>query len=487
METAGETATHGVCPVCGKDATLKCGNCRREFYCDKSHQSRDWPRHKSLCCAWEIGQDPQLGRHLLAARDLAPGDVILSEVPLAWGPSIHARDQRLCVGCGKQCAEIDARCGKCRWPVCRLDCEGLTDKKRHQPECALLAHIRIIPRCDVLLVIRMLILWRTKSKRWTSLTNLQSHEDSRGPGTEAYEEVMSISQYLEPIVAMVPCCKSVLPKICGLIDVNALETMPPEGSVAIYENMSLLEHSCMANTRHSFRLDDKGRPRITVNAITFIKKGEHLSTMYTHALWSTRARREHLLATKYFSCRCERCADPTELGAHLGSLQCPCKNGLMLADDPLNPDTEWSCTACPGTVTSAEVAQLSDKLEEEVTGVMRKATAHTLSDLLSRLTVLLHPGHQHCVSVSHSLIQLLSPSDPRKSDLCKRIMDTVTRLDPHGARLALYTAVTLRELAICPGEDRLAHLSRAASLLQWEPPNSPGEKLLRLIKLQLGH
>lgn len=143
META---PSRGVCPVCGKNATLKCGNCRREFYCDKSHQSQDWPRHRSTCIAWKIDRDPDLGRHLLATRDLAPGDAILSEVPLVWGPSIHAI-QRLCVGCGKRCDDdITTRCGECCWPACRSDCEGLSDKKRHESECALLARARIIPR-----------------------------------------------------------------------------------------------------------------------------------------------------------------------------------------------------------------------------------------------------------------------------------------------------------------------------------------------------
>lgn len=102
------------------------------------------------------------------------------------------------------------------------------------------------------------------------------------------------------------------------------------------------------------------------------------------------------------------------------------------------------------------------------------------------MTVLLHPGHQHCISVSHSLIQLLPANDPQKSDLCKRIIDTVNRLDPYGARLTLYAAVTLRELAGCPGEDAQTHLATAASLLKMEPPNSPGEKLLRLIEMELG-
>lgn len=106
--------------------------------------------------------------------------------------------------------------------------------------------------------------------------------------------------------------------------------------------------------------------------------------MYTHALWSTRIRREHLLATKYFACQCKRCADPTELGTHLGTLKCPCKNGLMLPNDPLNSNTDWSCNVCPGIVTSSEIAQLMDRLEEEVAGIMKQATEHTLSDLLSR-------------------------------------------------------------------------------------------------------
>lgn len=142
--------SHGVCPVCGEHATLKCGNCRRAFYCGKSHQARDWPCHRSACNAWEISRDPELGRHLLATRDLAPGDLILAEAPLVWGPSTYAGDRqtptRLCVGCGKRCDDIDLRCDKCRWPVCKPDCAGLTDKRGHVLECALLARARIIPR-----------------------------------------------------------------------------------------------------------------------------------------------------------------------------------------------------------------------------------------------------------------------------------------------------------------------------------------------------
>lgn len=118
----------------------------------------------------------------------------------------------------------------------------------------------------------MLILWRKKSKQWAALQKLQSHDDSRGPGTTAYEEAMNICQHLERFLSENPAGKDIVCKICGLIDVNALETMPPEGSMAIYETACLLEHSCLANTRHSFVIDSKGRPRITVTALCPIKK-----------------------------------------------------------------------------------------------------------------------------------------------------------------------------------------------------------------------
>lgn len=51
-------------------------------------------------------------------------------------------------------------------------------------------------------------------------------------------------------------------------------------------------------------------------------RGTDITTMYTHMLWTTQARREHLRNTKYFSCQCQRCADPMELGTHISALRC---------------------------------------------------------------------------------------------------------------------------------------------------------------------
>lgn len=146
------------CPICDDrlNATLKCSGCRRQVYCSKEHQRQDWPNHRSVCQAWEIHESPELGRHLLASRDLSPGDLILSESPLVWGPALHT-DQRVCIGCGEQCKFCTTICKFCLWPACQVDCPGLTDKNRHGLECPLLLNAKIVPR--FVQVIRWIVLW----------------------------------------------------------------------------------------------------------------------------------------------------------------------------------------------------------------------------------------------------------------------------------------------------------------------------------------
>jgi hypothetical protein len=120
--------------------------------------------------------------------------------------------------------------------------------------------------------LRILLLRIRQPKRWQLLANLQSHIEKRGPGTEAHEDVQNVLRYLAPLLPLNPESEAILPKVCGLIDVNALETNPPEGSSAIFETACLLEHCCIANTRHSFALDKDGRPRISIFAVKPIKK-----------------------------------------------------------------------------------------------------------------------------------------------------------------------------------------------------------------------
>lgn len=86
------------------------------------------------------------------------------------------------------------------------------------------------------------------------------------------------------------------------------------------------------------------------------------------------------------------------------------------------------------------------------------------------------------------MLQLLSRDDPLKAELCKRVIEVTRIVDPYGCRLALYTAIALRELATCSQikkEERQQYLMRAIALLESEPPDSAGQKLLKLIQAEV--
>lgn len=152
--------------------------------------------------------------------------------------------------------------------------------------------------------------------------------------------------------------------------------------------------------------------------------------MYTHALWGTQARREHLRETKYFSCKCTRCADPTELGTYLSGLRCigtqdeeACGGiqfnwtsrkvfkrvflGIQLPIDPLDDNTEWACNKCDVKLTNQEVCFLINQIGEEVDNVqLSNPTVRELDSLLTKMLNFVHPNHYHAYSVKHSLVQL---------------------------------------------------------------------------------
>ncbi|XP_013148059.1 PREDICTED: uncharacterized protein LOC106110706 [Papilio polytes] len=259
--------------------------------------------------------------------------------------------------------------------------------------------------------------------------------------------------------------KELLHRICGIIDTNALEIRLPEGAElqALYANTCILEHSCLPNTKHTFNqssADKNDLYRITVKVVIPIMKGEHITTMYSHALWGTEARRQHLKDTKYFSCKCPRCSDPTELGTYLSAMKCfgdgnkSC-DGIHLPEDPLDDDTEWACSECPVKVNNSQINMLISQMGEEVDGVlMMGGSVSMLENLLCRLSTFLHPNHYHLYSIKHSLVQLYGRQPSymseeildKKIKMCKDLIDITTTLDPGNARLSLYSSVLQHEL-----------------------------------------
>lgn len=527
----------GNCAVCNEAAVLFCGGCKTVRYCNAEHQKQHWKAHKPECLPFEVKTGPNARKILVAKRDIEAGAPILTEAPLIVGPAFafneHNMDRPIvpCVGCFKLVTVGAAACPKCNWPCCSPNCKGLQNQQLHGIECQFLQFGAPIPneitdfrmylnhyRADALIAIKCLVQQRKNVKKWNLLMEMESNEKKR-KGTpyylEAEDRIVSYLgvNYLSVIKAIeersnqkvLPICDAeTLHKICGIIESNGLNIGCPSGQElsGLYPTAYLLEHSCLPNCFYTF--DFSNNFRINVKAGRPIKKGEHLTTMYTHVLWGTQMRREHLKDTKYFECKCDRCKDPTELGTYLSALKCmgteeqgAC-GGYQLPVDPLSASTEWSCNKCPVRISNDHVNFLMSQMNEEVDGLLvgRKASIKELEDLIEKLSKFLHANHYHLFALKHCLIQLYGSqagcvaskmSDAllqRKIDMCEGMLKVAETLDPHHLRLALYIGIILNELATaqCQLGSRLV-LKEDQALYGEEVCKKFGENLLKAKKV----
>lgn len=91
------------CEECGKPATNRCSACQKVAYCSVKCQKINWKVHKSKCSAYKLVRDPkkpELGRFVVATRDIEAGEIIIEEPPITVGPKQFS--SVVCLGCYKQ-------------------------------------------------------------------------------------------------------------------------------------------------------------------------------------------------------------------------------------------------------------------------------------------------------------------------------------------------------------------------------------------------
>lgn len=287
--------------------------------------------------------------------------------------------------------------------------------------------------------------------------------------------------------------KKILHRICGIMEVNALNINlgydDRHEVSALFENACILEHSCLPNCYYTF--DTQRQGKITMRAGRDIKKGEHLSIMYTHMLWGTQLREEHLLTNKYFVCKCERCLDRTEMGTNISALKCigdigkDC-GGTLLPKNPTDIATDWFCERCNVCIANEQIEIVLTNIEQEVDDLLmpsvsrldpKAITPESFERLIKRLEHFLHENHYHIIALKHTLIQLYGHrpnyelknlSDDilqRKITMCHQLLDILDRIDPCTIRLTLYTAVILYELHLAIlEENRRKHQSNSSEI-----------------------
>ena len=478
-----------------------------------------------------------------ANREISADTLVISEPPCIVGPKWNLEEEEFsfsCVGCFVPIKDLNYKCPNCMWPACSYDCVGLTNPELHNIECAFLKigrgpasqtnvqSIKEYFRNDALLALKILILQRKNPKKFKTLMQMEANEKNRiltFNFKEAEEKINYLEEnFLNPLkkveeksnqVVLPLKDKKMLHKIFGIIETNAMYISLSTGIeiCGLYPTGCLLEHSCLSNC--SYHFDVTNGFKIIVEAARDIKDHEHLSTTYSHVLWSTQLRQNHLKDTKYFHCECERCKDPSELGTNFSTLRCigaeeGLCNGLQMPTDPTSSESEWACNKCPVKVSNEQVNFITGRMNEEIDSTLASSPSpKVLEDLIEKLSQFLHPTHYHMFTLKHVLVQFYgshkdaSMTDlsietlSTKLDMCNELLQIVTTLDPYSIRIPIYTGIILHEKSMAikelnkrnskelsMNEGKLC-LEKAQKVLKHEVDSTQGKQLMKKIKEEL--
>ncbi|XP_037084707.1 SET domain-containing protein SmydA-8-like [Pollicipes pollicipes] len=471
------------CARCGGPAQLRCAACSVPYYCTR--------------------QRPGVGRFTVAARNLAAGQLLLNEAPLASGPQLEAEPQ--CLSCGRLLEARAAACARCRWPMCGESCAA---SAAHAAECAVLARdagdrpkagSKPSARYDCILPLRLLLL-RDQPRIWDKLTRLETHVEQRRDTAIYRDNQCHVVDYLRQRCA-VDADEELLHRLCGVLDVNAFSLRPKPGfgrRRGLFARTSLLNHSCVSNTQLS--LDGEV---MQVRASLPILSGNEVTAAYISAYDPTARRHDFLRNGKYFQCGCERCRDPSELETHFGSHRCGSCRELVMSTDPLSPDAVWRCSGCGREQPASEVRQLNARLQAERQG-LAEGSVQDLEDFIGRHGEFpLHPGNYHVVAVKqmlaqmygnapgHQLEQLSNGRLVAKEKFCRQMIALTVVFEPGLSRMRGLLLLQLHHAVVTLAQRRFAEskisptrllesleeggrfVAEAISLLRHEPASTP--------------
>ncbi|XP_046392646.1 uncharacterized protein LOC124160706 [Ischnura elegans] len=466
------------CSICSQSSSKVCSACKQVAYCTEEHQIIHWEKHIKECCPFKVLCNEKLGRYAVAIRDLEPGEVVVREKPVVFGPKHFSPP--ICLGClvPIQSSQNLRCCTTCGWPVCSLECEKLPCHAEYECPIFAAAKTRFVwnpacvggsgeseneviadnPMLQCITPLRLLLGKEKDPARWAEeVEPMEAHMEKRRNTLNWNSDLVNVSGFLRKACRLAEKYSDddVL-WACGVLQVNAFEARSRQGGSAqcLYPRLAIFSHSCVPNIAHSIDSDYNMVGRVSVA----VSRGQLLNTCYAHTLSPTLERRKFLQLTKYFDCDCKRCADPTELGTNSSTLLCKTcgkfYKGEFISTDPLDSEASWKCKECGDERSALSVEMLLDSLESCMPGNKMRddvfpGTDDTmeLEETLRRCSTVLHPTHAMLTCLRLTLCQLygntenLKLSDflpimlERKVQLCENIMAVADIVEPGLTRL----------------------------------------------------
>nr|XP_045591530.1 SET domain-containing protein SmydA-8-like [Procambarus clarkii] len=391
------------------------------------------------------------GRFLVASQDIRAGEVVFREAPLVVSPNLEAGPT--CLACLCILKEAWRGCGGCGAPRCTPPCDGIYHTNK---ECNIVKRLGLqqdpnsrfmSKQLNVLLSpLRTLLLLQELPGVGAVIAALQSNVENRRklPVGRLVEE-----QVIRPMQRDMglPVNSEVMQQLCGIFDTNCfvISLARGRGGRALFPLGALMNHSCLPNTQHWYK-----DGVLIVRSVAAIPEGAPITNTYAPTLWGTHARAAYIQSSKFFTCTCERCVDPTELGSHLSSVSCrKCEGGLLVPAP--DPQVAWVCNACGAAVDSPALNSLLQAAGIAASRVPQE-DATALDATVTHLTRVL--GGQHYITIELKFALVLALMTPKLSGvsvddllrvvaLTQELLGLAAQVDPG---LSKFRGVILLEL-----------------------------------------
>jgi len=413
-----------------------------EFSCSNHEETRhfcgelhfSYHKHDTdTCLPWSIFSSPQYGRYLVASRDIQPGELILKEDCICWGPN-HELEECVCVECLNLIPDYEQEkvrwCENCKLPLCLNHCQS---HPTHDIECKIVASYRSKENCDnddftswysIIEIIRCQHLLKSRKDIKSLLSNLMDHNSERISQPDVY-----IEPYKETLKKAVDGLqigtKEEILQIIGYFDVNSIAVRGRDGPYrgrGLYPVASLMNHSCICNTRNIITgINLECRACVTIPA------GAPITTHYVSPLLDVGTRRSRLREKWFFECNCFRCYDPSENGSYTSGMKCQlCDDGYCL------PDVEngwFHCDKCGNSVPEFQ-AQMMIKMWDPIVqamGSFESAGIEEKLNLIKQLENTFHPNHSMILELKLSIVNKMCKD--KKGVLCTNLEDLDTKIE----------------------------------------------------------
>ncbi|XP_055372307.1 SET domain-containing protein SmydA-8-like isoform X2 [Condylostylus longicornis] len=369
------------------------------------------------------GIDQNIERFVTASKNIRAGEEILYEKPVLITP--HWDSNLVCSKCYHPSLKI---CQKCNvFPLCNNCVQHGSFECNFFQEHTDISRNLLVENFKLFGPVRFLLFLENplNDGYFNEILKMESHLNNRKnsdvwklleEGVVQPLKKSGMGKYLKKCNILE---SDFIQKICAIFDVNMFEVRGPrEDSLrACFMKACLFAHSCIPNI--AVAVDDEYEMK--VYATTNIKEGDILYYNYTTPFLGSNERRKQLMLGKYFTCKCPRCEDPTELGSYISAIKCiKCiEDNCAEYGYVLNyGDNKWMCDQCSKITPYKEIEEYLVNIGKQVDDA--QGDICKMEMLLLTLAEHLHDHHYFILDLKQNIAAILrSMCDDSKYTGCK--------------------------------------------------------------------